>query len=474
VQDTDLDARALTRGNRREDNQEGLDMTRISAVRLGASIAAIAAASAFSGQARAAAFYLQEQSIKANGRAWSGEVSERGAQQQWWNPAAVGGVTGLQAYGGLTALLPKARSANIDTRVIRPGIRVPGVITVPASNTAVGGDQVSDDPVNNGFLPNGGFAVPLGRQFAFGLTVTSPYSFTTNYDATSWARYNADKTRLRTYDIQPVIAFSPTPSISIGAGPNIEYTKATLSNYLPDPLSGTFPDGRQSLKGDGWDVGYSVGFQFHNDKVDLGMSYKSAIRHKLKGTLAITGLANPLAATLGLNRTIEGARADFSTPWQVNVGGRYHVTPQWTLNAQVSRFGWSRFKEIALLAPINQVIPEKYKNSFSYSLGTDYQLTPALTLRAGVQRDLSPLAIGERDPRVPDGNRWNFAGGASYELTEHMGLDASVNYTKIASNPIDKTTAAFAGTALQTVILTNGTLGRAHAWVLGAGAHMAF
>ena len=70
--------------------------------RSGASILAlVVAAGGIAGQAHAAAFYLQEQSTVAVGRAFSGEVSEQGAQQQWWNPAAIGGITGIQTYQGI-------------------------------------------------------------------------------------------------------------------------------------------------------------------------------------------------------------------------------------------------------------------------------------------------------------------------------------------------------------------------------------
>ncbi|USI71731.1 OmpP1/FadL family transporter [Sphingomonas morindae] len=444
------------------------------ALRGATALAVIAAGLAAASQADAAAFYLQEQSVKANGRAWSGEAAERGAQQQWWNPAAIGGITGFQAYGGVTALYPRARSSNVNTRVVRPTLALPTGQVVPGSNSAVGGNQTFSNPVNDGYLPNGGFAFPITDKLAAGLTVTSPYSFTTNYDSDSWARYSADKTRLRTYDIQPGLAFSPAPSISLGAAVNVEYVRATLSNYLPDPISAAFPDGHQYLKGDGWDVGYSFGFQFHNEKVDLGASYKSAIKHKLKGTLIVDGLADPITLAAGVNRTIDPARAQFTTPWQVNVGARYHIVPSFTVNAQVTRFGWEKFDQITLAAPVNAALPENYRSRYAYSLGFDWDVTPRWTLRGGVQRDLSPIADGERDPRVPDGNRWTFAGGTSYQLTQHLGLDASVNYTKIASNPIDKATAAYAGTPLQTLILTSGQLYKAHALVFGLGGHMTF
>ena len=508
--------------------------------------AALAAATGLAAQANAAAFYLQEQSTKAVGRAFSGEVSEQGAQQQWWNPAAIGGITGFQNYVGLSLIDPTADATNRNTVVRRPGLNLgalPGVPnlnslapglpiqlnpTLLASQDVVGGNQNVHNMVNKGYLPNGGFALPLPGGFAFGFTMTSPFSFTTNYGPDDWTRYSADKSRLRTFDFQPALAWS-NGHISIGGGPNVEYVRATLSNYLPDPLQNVQSgltqslqqqlailgplgaqiaqqlgagvggplsavlntgDGHQYLKGKGWDVGYSFGFQYHNDKVDIGVSYKSAIKHHLKGHLIVDGLGGLLAIG-GANQRVDGAHADFTTPWQVNFGGRYHVNRKLTLNAQVTRFGWNKFDAIRLtdlgngqpingsatVAPIeDQDITENYKNSWSFAGGFDYKLSKRLTWRGGVQRDLSPIVSGFRDPRVPDGNRWNFATGGSYEMTDHMGIDAAFSYDKIKSVNIDSTTYAFVGTTpnLETAIVNDGRLHNAHALVFSLCGHLGF
>jgi long-chain fatty acid transport protein len=511
--------------------------------RKGALLAAGAVtALAAAGQANAAAFYLQEQSTKAIGRAFSGEVSEMGAQQQWWNPAAVGGISSFQNYVGFSAILPTADATNRGTVVNRPGLNLgavpglpnlnalPGVPRLPvqlnyptllASQDVVGGNQNAHNMVHNGYLPNGGFAVPLPGGFAFGFTMTSPYSFTTRYGSDDWTRYSADKSRLRTFDFQPSLAWS-NGHISIGAAPNIEYVRATLSNYLPDPLQNVqgaltsslqsqlavlgplgstlantigagvgaplsqalnTGDGHQYLKGSGWDVGYSLGFQFHNDKADIGVSYKSAIKHHLKGHLIVSDLSG-LLASQGANQRVDGAHADFTTPWQVNFGMRYHVTPRLTLNGQVTRFGWSKFDAIRLSnlqsgvagqqqIP-NQQVNENYKNSWSFAGGFDYKVTPKLTWRGGVQRDLSPIVDGFRDPRVPDGNRWNFATGGSYEMSNHMGIDAAFSYDKIQAVDINSTTIAYVGTPVETTIVNNGRLHNARALVFSLGGHMAF
>jgi long-chain fatty acid transport protein len=282
------------------------------------------------------AFYLQEQSARGAGRAFSGEVADTGAASLWWNPAANADAEQAEVVLNASAILPKGKVVDNGTLIRRPG----------QPFAPIGGDPTSRDPINNGVLPSGAFSFPLGRGVAFGLAVTSPYSFTTDYDSDSWARYSADKTKLRTIDIQPSLSASLTDWLRVGGAVNVEYSDATLSNRLPNVLA-TLPDGDQRLKGDGWDLGWTAGVQLHDATKTIGIAYKSSIEHTLKGSLEVTGLVGPLA---GSNLSLDGVKARFSTPAQIIVGGRYRVTPALTLNGQVVRFTWSKFDAIRLAA----------------------------------------------------------------------------------------------------------------------------
>ena len=57
------------------------NMARLSGL---AVLMASVAAPAFAGS-----FYLQEQSVRGAGRAFSGEAADRGVGSMWWNPAAI-------------------------------------------------------------------------------------------------------------------------------------------------------------------------------------------------------------------------------------------------------------------------------------------------------------------------------------------------------------------------------------------------
>lgn len=426
----------------------------------GAMLAAAPAALMAASAAHAGAFYLQEQSVRAAGRAFSGEVADTGAASLWWNPAAIGGMTGGDSAFGISAILPKGKVTNNNTLIKRP---------TNAAPVAVGGDQVSKDPINNGYLPSGSIAYGITPKVALGLAISSPYSFTTNYDSTSWVRYTADKTMLRTFDIQPSIAFAPNEHISLGVALNAEHSKASLSNFLPN-LSALQPDGHQTLKGNGWDFGWTAGAQFRTDRITIGGSYKSSVKHVLDGDVITAGLLGPLATQNGTIST----KATFRTPWQATFGARFKATDKLTLNGQIVRFGWNKFDTIRLGAPINAALPENYKNTWSFAGGLDYAVNEKWTLRSGIQYDQTPTRDGNRDARVPDGDRWNFAAGTSYNLTPGFTIDAAANYLTVKNASIDRTTAAYAGTAVQTPILVNGELRKASVLVFALGGRLRF
>jgi long-chain fatty acid transport protein len=421
---------------------------------------------AAAGAAHAAGFYLEDQSTKGSGRAFSGEASDQGAASLWYNPAAIAGITQSELEGSITPILVNGRISDSGSTLTQFGVTRP-----------VGGTPNAFKPVELGVLPAGAAAYRINDQWSVGLAVTSPFSFATKYDDSDvFARYSALSTRLTTVDVQPTLAWRPVRWLGIGAGPNIEYTNAVFSNALPQ-LSPALPDGVLSLHGNGWDVGYNVGVQLHpDDRVTVGLAYRSKIEHTLSGGYEIQGLFGPLAAA---NTTGAGASASarFNTPWSATFGVRWRVTDRLTLEGQGVRFGWSEFQTIALTTA-GGVLPnqaENYHDTTSGAVGFDYDLTRRITLRGGVQYDPTPTTEGYRDARVPDGNRFLIAGGASVRVTPRMTVDAAVSYIDFIPSHIDQTLTQY-GAVSPLIATTLHTVGETHlnAETLSLGGHFYF
>jgi long-chain fatty acid transport protein len=411
------------------------------------------------GPARAAGFYLQEQSVRGWGRANSGEAADQGPASLWWNPAAIGeGESGLSV--GATAIFPSGRLRDSGTSIRRPG-------QAPAP---VGGLSELGDPIQRGVAPAAAAALSLGHRLALGVAVTSPFSYTSDYDPAGWQRYSALRTRLLTADIQPSLAWSPVAGLSLGAGLNIDYADALLTNALPNLAPG-LPDGRLRLEGKGWDLGWSAGAQWRGPRgLSLGIAYKSAITHRLDGNVEISGLLGPLAGS----NVDTATTARFTTPWQLVVGARVPVGAGLTLDAQAVRFGWSRFESIKVGAPLNSVTVENYRDTWSVAFGVDARASARLTVRAGIQIDPTPTRDATRDPRVPDGDRADFNMGASLKVGRTLTLDAAAGYTHVAPGPIARDEHFYAGTPAATDVLGDGRQLRQHALVFAMGGRLGF
>jgi long-chain fatty acid transport protein len=84
--------------------------------------------------------------VRGAGRAYSGEVADRGAASLWWNPASIAGLDKNEIYGGVHLVQVDSQVNDRGSTLTRPVI--PGGLT-----TSVGGDRIAGGPINNGIVP---------------------------------------------------------------------------------------------------------------------------------------------------------------------------------------------------------------------------------------------------------------------------------------------------------------------------------
>lgn len=87
---------------------------------------------------------------------------------------------------------------------------------------------------------------------------------------------------------------------------------------------------------------------------------------------------------------------------------------------------------------------------------------------------LSPALSHASVTRACPTDRWNVSVGGSYAVSSVVTLDAAANYVDFKNASVDRPTAAFVGTPVQTGILTPGELQKARALVLSLGGAVHF
>ncbi len=394
------------------------------------------------GYAQAGAFQILEHDAAGTGTAHANTAEAGSIASMFANPAAMSFQSGTQFSGVLTPIAFGARFKS-DSATSAVGTPTSGGNGGDAGGTSV--------------VPALFFTTDITSNLRFGIGITTPYALRTEYDDGWVGRYFALRTNLETIDINPSLSFKVNDAIAIGVGvsaqrANAEITKAIDfgSRCIPGltPLLGAAGaagacaqgfvtpqtrDGTVKLKASDWQTGFNVGAMFTlSPDTRVGVSYRSAITHKLSGQASFTNpdLPGALAALTKTPATTDGsANAELKLPDVFSIGLHHKLDAQWALMADVSQTRWNRFKEIRVKfdnGAADSVEPQNYRNTTRVAVGTTFQARADTVLRGGIAFDPTPVR-DEYRVRVPDGDRVWLSLGASIKPSKSMSVDVGVS-----------------------------------------------
>jgi long-chain fatty acid transport protein len=384
-------------------------------------IAATIEATAF-----ASGYAVREQGAVAQGASFAGATAQAsGPSALFFNLAAIALLPGQQAAISGSLLLPRIAPDTGDAA------RGTAFAHAPITGT-LSGDAASDATVSALYG-----TARIGSDLSLGIAVTSPWGLVTKYDPGFIGRYHALTSELLTENIAATLAWRAHPTLSLGASFQMQYAAARLSNAVDfgavGSLGGTAvrpgaADGRSTLDGTDWAFGYQLGLLWEPAPgTRMGMSFRSAVFHELRGDSRFEGVPAPLAAAF----RDAPARADFVTPEIASVGFAQTLGTRWTLLADVAWTNWSRVSELRVRTDgrPDAVTEQRWRDSWLIALGAEYRATNALTLRSGVAFDQSPVPDATRTPRIPDSDRYWLSIGAS--LWIGPGVELTIAYSHI-------------------------------------------
>ncbi len=418
------------------------NIARITALAVG-----IAGALAF-GQAHGAAFQLKENSAKGLGRAFAGSTSAEGdASVVATNPASMRLLDGRQFQADLSAI---SFSADFD----KYGARHVGA-TGPGTGAPVsggnGGDAGMIAPV-----PAAYFHLPFGENdnMHFGVSLTAPFGFKTEYDRDWVGRYHGVKTDLKAVDLGVAFSYDVNPYVSFGASVFVEHLTIELSNAIDFGTAifaqpggaqlGFRPgnaDGFVTIEGDNNAVGYVLGGTFSpSEATNIALSYRSKVEHKVTGGKATFDVPTNAAAVLAVRAPGQfvdtSGKATLTLPASATLSVSHKVNERWTVMGDVSRTAWKpSFDSVTVDFASNQpdnVLVFGYKDTTFGSIGTEYKLSDTVTLRGGVAYDESPTSYAHRDVRVPDVTRKWLSFGLGWTPSENV--EYNFGYTHLFTN----------------------------------------
>ena len=424
-------------------------------------------------QASASGFQLRENSAKALGRAGAGSAVAKDAAVVSNNPAAMAQFDKLTAQSDLTVIDLNAKFTGSSCTPVSATVCVPS------------GGGNGGDPGAPTLVPAMAVVVPLSgslERLTLGASISAPFGLATEYEPTWMGRYNAITSDIKVPALTLSAAFEVTPTFSLGVGFIYQRADVTLSNAIdfgrllaaagvPGGVPGNpVTDGSVSVSGADNGTGWVAGLQFTpNDQFSIGYSHRSDIKHSIKGQadfivpaafsgaqpgfLAIAAAyaqlpandprraAVPQLLVLGNGFSDTGGNAELTTPSIDTISMQFNASDALRFYGDVQRTGWTSLKTVVIdfanpYQP-DSAEPFNWKNTMFYSVGAEYDINDAFTVRGGIARDESPTNNIDRTPRLPDNNRMLYSVGFSWHASEHISIDAAYQKITIAKPSVN-------------------------------------
>ena len=414
------------------------------------------------GQASASGFQLREQSVKNLGKSNAGSIVGKDASNAALNPAAMTNLDKNTVQNDITVIDLSADFSGSG--------RILGSAHPAAGLTGGNGGDPGDPTV----VPNLSVVFPMKgalEGMTIGASVGAPFGLKTEYEPGWVGRYRALASDVKTVDLTLSVAFKATDGVSIGAGLIYERAEATLSKAIDfgtaicagsgnpaNCFNPAFPfkpqqlDGAFEVSGDSASLGYVIGAQIApNDKLAIGFSHRSEIKHDLEGTLDFTV---PGAAAIALGETRMAAFKDddggarLVTPSVTTLSISYGFTDNVRVMADYQSTGWSSLKDVTIKRDNGTIVgsePFEWEDTDFVSLGAEFDISDAFTIRGGVAQDESPTNDTHRTPRLPDNDRMLYSIGATWNMSENISIDAAFQRITIDSPTINLPVDAAAG-----------------------------
>jgi long-chain fatty acid transport protein len=403
----------------------------------------------FSGRASGAGIAIMEQSVKELSQAFAGATSNiDDGSMVFFNPGAMG-----QLHGGLVSL---------SGHIILPSatFRDAGSSLSPAlGGASLRGGSGGDAGVTTG-IPNFYYVQDWTERLVFGFGVNAPFGVHSRYDSDWQGRYQAIESKIDTVNINPVFALRITNALSFGAGIDVQYLHAKLTNAVdfgticfqvlgPSACgrSGLLPqqaDGQVRLEGDSIGVGYNLGILYApTADTRLGVSYRSAIHHQVEGDADYNIPTQVLPLTRAGQFIDTSIRSPITLPDTVSFGFYHRFAPQWAISADALWTHWSPIQSLTVKfssAQPDSVQRLDWQDTWRYALGLSYLFTPATTFRIGVAYDETPIPNRQRrTPRIPDSNRIWLAAGVSFSPADNLTVHGAYAHLFFNGAPITNT-----------------------------------
>ena len=331
---------------------------------------------------RGAGFDLQQMSARggAMGEAVVGTTEE--ASALFYNPANMVERPGLEAMAGAVLIQPRAK---LDLGPY--------------------GEHAMDEQWFE--VPHAYVAWQAGDRWWIGLGEFSRFGLGTRFDRDWPGRFNNVEADVRTFSLNPNVAYRIDDEFSVAAGFEAMYMDIKLVRALPPPA----PPVLMQVTGDSWGYGGDLALSWKPaSKVGVGLVYRLPVRQTLEGT----------GETPLLGGTSQDAQGTINLPATTTLGVNVQPLDRLTLGVSATYTQWSSYDALGMrFDPDGAPLPsgsstKNWSDVWRFGAGGEYKLTGGLALQAGYVYDVDPIDSAHADYLVPSGDHHIFSLGLGY------------------------------------------------------------
>lgn len=315
----------------------------------------------------------------------------------------------------------------------------PAATPTPFSSNATEVDMENQfSPIGNVSLAYGGKLAALGNR-GWGVGVSfQPFGGAIVDWPDDWpGRYRIDEVDRKSFSAALTAGFEVLPWLRVGGGLLYYRTMQEFTQYtfLPSPPLPIPLVAKATLDQDGgalsWDASVEID-PIPNVPFRIGVDYKHQAVQELEGDVTWEGLppgaslVNPILQNQDVEETL-------TIPNLLNVGLAYRVIEPLLVTFTYTFDRWEVYESDTFRGSSGGTlaVARNYDNGHTIRAGAEYDVSPALQVRLGVQRDISGLDEREYSPTLPDSSSWAVSAGATYRFAGAFSVTGGLFYANM-------------------------------------------
>lgn len=288
-------------------------------------------------------------------------------------------------------------------------------------------DEIKGEPTHNkvhaGWAVGTYYVRQINDKEWFGIGAFPRFAMVSEFERNSKASTNAFFSKLNGVSVTPTYAHKFDKKWSAAVGAEINYVGLELQKNLVIPTAGV--NGTTQIEGESYALGWNAAANYaFDDKNEIGVVYRSRIKHSLEADLKGYGTKSPASPLGGSNDVFGNAYGVVTLPDSWDIGYNHKFDKKTRLELKATRTNWSTYDALNVYFDKSLIgIPGKVESSPSaknwsdgwrYAIGLEHNLSDKYAVMAGFAFDESSIPHDGGDFMVPTGLRRTYSIGARY------------------------------------------------------------